>query len=145
MDTIRFNNSFSGLRRFPDIRLDYNITKNIQWTGIYHYNYFTSSPDTLNGLDQTFPVAPFNKNQGSQISNRNEWVSAVRWNIGATKSNEVRAGLTTSPVTFFPDMDISIYPTANTNLGTVNIRRNFAAVSAPIHAYNAQGRNGGIF
>ncbi len=146
LDDITFNNTVAARRRFPDVRLDYNITKNIQWTGIYHYNYFISQPDTLNGLDRSFPVAPFSTNQGSQISNRNEWVTAVRWNIGATKSNEVRAGLTSSPVIFFPDLDISLYPNINNNLGTVHLARNFpGSITGPILGYNAQGRNGGIF
>ncbi len=145
VDSITFNNTVGATRRFPDIRLDYNITKNIQWTGIYHYNYFTSTPDTLNSQDATYPVAPFNKNQGSQISNRNEFVSAVRWSIGANKSNEVRAGLVSAPVSFFPDLDLSLYPSANTNLGAINIRRAFPTISAPVLAYNTQGRNGGVF
>ncbi len=146
IDPISFNNSFGGTRRFPDIRLDYNITKNIQWTGIYHYNYFASSPDTLNNADATFPVAPFNKNTGAQLSNRNEWVTSVRWNIGSNKSNEVRAGLTTSPVSFFPDLDLAgFYPNADTNLGSVRIRQAYTAtITNPIQGYGTQGRNGGI-
>jgi hypothetical protein len=146
VDTVRFNNSFAGVRRFPDVRLDFSITKNIQWTGIYHYNYFSSLPDTLNGLDPTFPVAPFNTLKGGQYSNRNEWVSAVRWNIGATKSNEVRAGLTSSPVSFFPDLPLSGYPTADTNLGAIPIRRSYTAtITVPTPGFGTQGRNGGIF
>jgi hypothetical protein len=144
-DSISFNNPGNATRRFPDLRLDYNITKNIQWTGIYHYNYFIATPDFLNGADSTYPVAPFNKNQGSQVSNRNEWVTAVRWNIAANKSNEVRAGLVTSPVSFFPDLDLSLYPNASTNLGTVHIRRSFQSISQPVQGYGTQGRNGGVF
>ena len=145
LDFASFNNTVSGRRRFPDLRLDYSITKNIQWTGIYHYNYYISLPDTLNGLDATFPIAPFNASQGSQLSNRNEWVSAVRWNIGATKSNEVRAGLVTSPVMFFPDLPLSAYPPATTNLATIPVRTTFPSVTTPYPAFNTQGRNGGLF
>jgi hypothetical protein len=155
LDSVSFNNTVSGRRRFPDVRLDYSITKNIQWTGIYHYNYYISLPDTLNSLDATFPVAPFNKVVGSQLSNRNEWVTAVRWNIGATKSNEVRAGLVTSPVMFFPDLPLSAYPPATTNFATIPMRTTYPLpatlaattpfMTTPFPAFNTQGRNGGLF
>jgi hypothetical protein len=141
LDSISFNNPGNATRRFPDLRLDWNITKNIQWTGIYHYNYFTSSPDFLNSFDQTYPVAPFNTNQGSQISNRNQWVTAVRWNISSNKSNEVRWGLQTAPVSFFPDLNPAQYPTVNNNLGTIQNRTTFPSISAPFLAWNGQGRN----
>jgi hypothetical protein len=145
LDSITFNNPGDATRRFPDLRLDWNITKSIQWTGIYHYNYFISKPDFLNSFDQSYPVAPFNTNQGSQISNRNEWVMAVRWNIAANKSNEVRFGLVTSPVSFFPDLNASLYPAATNNLGSVNIRRAFPTISTPILGWSVQGRNGGLW
>ncbi|MBI3406086.1 MAG: TonB-dependent receptor [Acidobacteria bacterium] len=147
IDTITFNNPGNATRRFPDVRLDYNITKNIQVTGIYHYNYFISQPDFLNGLDATYPVAPFTKNQGSQISNRNELVAKVRWNLGANKSNEATAAVQSAPVSFFPDLALSnpaFYPAATNNLGSVNVRPAFPLITNPIPAYNTQGRNGAL-
>ncbi|HSH17055.1 MAG TPA: hypothetical protein VLD18_13525, partial [Verrucomicrobiae bacterium] len=114
-------------------------------TAIYHYNYFTSTPDFLNGFDATFPVAPFTNNQGSQISNRNQFSTAWRWNIGTNKSNEIRAGLVSSPVTFFPDLNTALYPQVTTNLGNIRIRPSLNLVSQPLLAFVTQGRNGGIF
>jgi hypothetical protein len=141
IDQIQFNNSGDATRRFPDLRLDYNITKSHSLGFIYHYNYFTSTPDFLNGFDQTYPVAPFNTNQGSQISNRNEWVTFWRWNLAANMSNELRWGLQTAPVSFFPDMNLSIYPTVTTNQGPISVRPTFPLISAPFLAFIVQGRN----
>jgi hypothetical protein len=140
---IGFNNSGVSDRNFPDFRFDWNITKNHQWTGIYHYNFFNSKPDFLNGLDQTFPVAPFNTNQGSQISNRNQITTAWRWNLSTNMSNELRFGIQTAPVSFFPDLNLSLYPEIATNLGTVRARPILASglITQPLHAFSTQGRN----
>jgi hypothetical protein len=141
LDNISFNNPGGATRPFPDLRLDYNITKNIQWTGIYHYNFFTATPDFLNNLDRTYPVAPFDSVFGSQMSNRNEWVTAVRWNLSSTMSNEVRWGLQTAPTSFFPDQLLAAYPSISNNLGTINTRPVFPSISNPLPTFNVQARN----
>ena len=56
------------------------------------------------------PVAPFNKLLGSQISNRNQYTAAWRWNVGTTKSNELRFGFQTALVAFFPDENSGAIP-----------------------------------
>ena len=142
---IAFNNGGAGRRNFPDFRFDYNASVNHTVTGIYHYNYFTSTPDFLNGFDATYPVAPFTSNAGSQVSNRNQFVGAWRWNIGTNKSNEIRAGLVSSPVTFFPDMNIGLYAPVSTNLGNLRARPLLNLVTQPLLPWVFQGRNGGIF
>jgi hypothetical protein len=142
--SVRFNNGGAGRRNFPDFRFDYNLNKNHLITAIYHYNYFTSTPDFLNGFDATYPVAPFNGNIGSQISNRNQLTAAWRWNIGTTKTNEVRVGLVSSPVAFFPDLNINLYPQITTNLGTLRANPGFSGMNSPLLGYATQGRNGGI-
>jgi len=142
--SLTFNNPGTGKRKFPDFRFDWNISQNHQFTAIYHYQHFTATPDFLNGFDQTFPVAPFNKNQGSQISNRNEFVGAWRWNIGANKSNDLRIGFQSSPVSFFPDLNLSIYPQITTNLGTIHVRPRLNLVSQPLLAFVTQGRNAAL-
>ncbi len=140
-DSIQFNNPGDATRRFPDVRLDYNVTKAHQVSLIYHYNYFSSSPDFLNSFDRTYPVAPFDQISGAQISNRNEWVGSWRWNLAANKSNEIRWGLQTAPVSFFPDLNLGLYPTATTNQGSIVIRPTFPIISAPFLAVSTQGRN----
>lgn len=142
--SITFNDRGAGRRNFPDFRFDYNLNKNHAITAIYHYNYFTSTPDFLNGFGVTFPVAPFTSNIGSQISNRNELVAAWRWNMGTTKTNEVRIGLVSAPVSFFPDLNLSLYPQVNTNLGAIRIRPGVSGFSNPLLSYATQGRNGAI-
>jgi len=141
IDTIQFNNPGDATRRFPDVRLDYNPAKAHQISFIYHYNYFSSTPDFLNSFDRTFPVAPFDGLQGSQISNRNQWTASWRYNMAANKSNELRAGLQTAPVSFFPDLDLSLYPQAPTNLATFLIRPTFQIMTTPHLNVSTQGRN----
>lgn len=144
LDSITFNNPGNSTRRFPDVRFDYNITKNHTFTAIYHYNFFDSSPDFLNGFDRSFPAAPFDSVSGGQISNRNEFVGAWRWNLTPFMSNELRFGLQNGIVSFFPDQDISIYPMISHNLGSVRVRPVLPLVSQPFLAYSTQGRNAPI-
>jgi hypothetical protein len=139
--SVTFNSAGSGKRNFPDFRFDWNITKSHQFTAIYHYNWFSSKPDFLNGRSMTYPVAPFNTNEGDQISNRNQFTGAWRWNLAANKSNEVRFGVQTAPVSFFPAESLATYPTFTTNLGTLRVRPGIGFVSNPFLTWNQQGRN----
>jgi hypothetical protein len=152
LDNATFNQpGNSGPRRFPDARIDWNATKNDQISAIYHYSHFTSSPDFLNNANPFLPSGPLSKQLGSQISNRNQWTAVWRRNIGATISNELRFGLQTALVAFFPDETAGYYPTAGTNLGSINVRPVLnaglfpggiaAANFQPFLAYNTQGRN----
>ena len=151
LDNAVYNQSGKATRKFPDFRFDWQAAKNHQITAIYHYSKFVSSPDFLNNLNPFLPVAPFNKLLGSQISNRNQYTAAWRWNIGTTMSNELRFGLQTALVAFFPDEDASQYPVAQTNLGKILVRPSlnsglfpgFTATAnfQPFLAYNTQGRN----
>lgn len=106
-ERFRFESPSSQKRRFPTLRLDYNINEKLNWNGAWHYNYFTSSPDTLNSMDPTFPgIGP----SAGQYSNRYSLSSALQWTITPTVTNEVRFGLQGAPVQFFPESDSSIYP-----------------------------------
>jgi len=151
LDNATFNQpGNSGPRRFPDVRLDWNATKNDQISAIYHYSHFTSSPDFLNNANPFLPSGPLSKQFGSQISNRNQWTAAWRRNIGATMSNELRFGFQSALVAFFPDETAGYYPTAATNIQSFNVRPAlngglFPGIAAanfqPYLAYNTQGRN----
>jgi hypothetical protein len=145
-DSLSFLNRGTSTRYFPDLRLDWNITQNHSFEFVYHYNSFNSSPDFLNGFDPVLPVPPFTTNVGSQVSNRNLFVGAWRWTIGVNKSNELRFGIQSAPVSFFPDQPLSFYPTAQTNLGQVHVRPIFGPaannlMNEPFLAYATQGRN----
>lgn len=146
LSRISFLNSGVDNRYFPDVRLDYDLNKSNSIEFAYHYSHFTSNPDFLNGFDATLPVAPFDSGVGGQISNRNLFVGAWRSTIGSNKSNEIRFGIQSAPVSFFPNLPLSTYPGASTNLGNINIRPRFAGVNRavvtePFHAFSTQGRN----
>ena len=146
---IAFLNSGKDNRYFPDIRFDYDLTKKHSIEFDYHYDSFNATPDFLNGFDATLPVAPFNAIVGGQISNRNLFVGAWRWTVSNNKSNELRFGIQSAPVSFFPQLSASDYPAATTDLGNINIRPRFANVNStfmtePFHSFSKQGRNGAL-
>jgi hypothetical protein len=117
-DSISFNSSTFGTRRYPDFRIDFNATKKDTIEFDYHYAWYNQAPDVLNGQDATYPVAPFNTSSGGQHSNRSLFVLAWRRTIGSTMSNELRAGIQSAPVNFGLGETVSIFPTINTNFGT---------------------------
>ncbi len=141
-ETINFNNKGTQTRRYPDARLDYQINKRNSLELDYHYSHYTSSPDILNGMDSAFPVAPFTSNQGSQISNRNLFVVAWRATIGSNASNELRVGAQVSPINFGVGIQLSQFPTINSNLGSQPYTYGVFGVSSLFNGFgDNQGRN----
>jgi hypothetical protein len=140
---VQYNASTNGVRRYPDVRFDYNITKKQSLELDYHYAWYISQPDLLNSEDPVWPVAPYNTSGGSQLSNRNLWVAAWRWSIGSNKSNELRFGFQTAPVNFGLGTPFSIYPSISTNLGAVPFYTfGITGVSGPFLSPGGyQGRN----
>src|SRR5262249_8691047 len=61
LDQATFNQPGKGSRRFPDIRLDWNATKNDQISAIYHYSHFSATPDFLNNANPYLPTGPLSK------------------------------------------------------------------------------------
>ncbi len=116
-EQINFNSKASANSYLPDIRLDYNASKKHSFEFDYHYSYSTASPDLLNNVDATFPVAPFNTETGAQLSNRNLLVGAWRWTINSSSSNELRVGINSAPVNFGGGINSNTFPTIGTNLG----------------------------
>ncbi len=66
-DQFDFVPSATQKRKFPTVRLDYNLTKNQRLSGTYRYNDFNSNPDFLNSAEARFPGFV---NVGNQISGR---------------------------------------------------------------------------
>jgi hypothetical protein len=95
-----FQNKGGQKRRFPDARVDWNLTKNQHVEAIYNYQQFAPSVDFLNNADPAFPGFP---NFGSQSSNRFSAVAALRSTITSRLVNEVRFGLTGGTTLFFPE------------------------------------------
>lgn len=152
LENVNFNNTAANIRHYPDVRFDYDVTQHHHLEFDYHYAWYDSSPDILNSVDATYPVAPFSTNVGAQLSNRNLWVAAWRWTIGTSASNELRVGIQTAPVNFGLGVNgvAGTYPTISTNLGTVPYRFgifgiNGGGVSGFLASPgNTQGRNSAL-
>lgn len=105
----------------PDGRIDYQANKNNSIELDYHYLFNDRRPDFLNGFEQLYPVAPYNGNFGSNISNRNLFVMAWTWNVASNMSNQIRIGVQSAPTEFGPDIQFTKangYQFINTGYGT---------------------------
>lgn len=101
--TFTFTNTGGQLRRFPTLRLDFNVTSKHHVEAIYNFQDFASKVDFLNGVDPAFP-APVPQILGSQASNRFSLSTALRSQLSSTVVNEARFGLTGGTVVFFPEV-----------------------------------------
>ena len=99
-----FFNTGSQIRKFPTVRLDFNLAKNHHLENIWNYQQFRSTVDFLNGVDPAFPGFP---NFGSQDSNRFSNSTAWRWTISQNIVNEARFGLTGGTSLFRPGVNSS--------------------------------------
>lgn len=150
LENVNFNNSASNVRRYPDFRLDYDVTSHHHLEFDYHYAWYDSSPDILNSVDATFPA--FSQNVGAQLSNRNLWVGAWRWTLGTSASNELRVGIQIAPVNFGLGVNgvPGLYPTIQTNLGTIPYRFGIFGINGGgvsgflLSPGNTQGRNSAL-
>jgi len=144
---LAFNANAASHRKYPDLRLDYDINSTNSLEFDYHYDHYFDGPDVLNRADATFPVAPFNTNVGSQISNRNLTALAWRSQLSPTINNELRLGGQSAPVWFGQGENDAIYPTfsATTAAGvssTVFVRPSVPSLmSQPFLNFSPQGRN----
>jgi hypothetical protein len=131
-------------RRYPTIRLDWDITSKHRATITTNYQDFTDSPDTLNGFESQFPGFPAYGGQGSE---RVGISSSLRSNLGASLVNELRIGGSGAPVKFFAEQNVGMFkgtPVADQN----GFQLNFGA--APLSITNAssspapQSRNASV-
>jgi hypothetical protein len=76
-------------RKFPTLRLDYNLTSAHRVTFSTRYNDFNSTPDFLNSAESRFPGFP---NLAGQVSGRYMWQGTVRSTFGKSVINEARVG-----------------------------------------------------
>jgi hypothetical protein len=93
-------------RRYPTIRLDWDITDKHRATLTTNYQDFTDSPDTLNNFESQFPGFPAYGGQGSE---RVGISSSLRSNLGASLVNELRIGGSGAPVKFFAEQNIGMF------------------------------------
>jgi hypothetical protein len=144
---INYNAKTLQTRRYPDVRFDYNLSKHHSLEFDYHYAHYLSSPDVLNGVEATFPVAPFNTSQGSQLSNRNLFVIAERWTIGSNMSNEIRLGIQSAPVNFGLGVNNGLFPSVATNQSPAGLQTLYALSGVSqvfLNTNNTQGRNAAL-
>ena len=99
-----FFNTGSQIRKFPAVRLDFNLAKNHHLESIWNYQEFQSTVDFLNGVDPAFPGFP---NFGSQDSNRFSYTTGWRWTLSQNIVNEARFGLTGGTLLFRPQVNAS--------------------------------------
>ena len=100
-----FNVDTQSVRRYPTVRVDYNLTGAHRLSASYNYQKFTDFPDTLNNRERRFPGFPV---EAGQSSIRKGFSTSMRSTLGRSLVNEGRFGYSGAPVTFFgeltPDM-----------------------------------------
>lgn len=102
LQTFTFANSSMGIRYFPTVRLDFNLSSKHRLENTYNYQSYNTTVDTLNSVDPAFPGFP---NFGSQISNRFTEGLTLRSTLSPTVVNEARFGFTGGTVLFFPGVN----------------------------------------
>lgn len=102
LETTTFINKGGQLRRFPTVRLDFNLTKKHHLENIWNYQVFGSKVDFLNNVDPAFPGFP---NTGAQTSIRFSDSIGWRWTISNNIVNEARYGIVGGTVQFFPTVN----------------------------------------
>jgi hypothetical protein len=123
LQQVSFNNTGGQIRKFPTVRLDFNLTKSHHIENIWNYQKFGGGVDFLNNTDPAFPGFP---NQGAQGSRRWANVSAWRWTINQSMVNEARFGLTGGTTLFFADVN----PGQFSNQGGYNLGIGQAGITA---------------
>lgn len=129
-----FFNVGSQIRKFPAVRLDFNLAKNHHLENIWNYQQFRSTVDFLNGVDPAFPGFP---NFGSQDSNRFSNSTAWRWTISQNIVNEARFGLTGGSTLFRPQVNSGQFE----NQGGVSLGINAAGVTTATASTTISRRN----
>jgi hypothetical protein len=114
LQRFRYNLGVTSLRRYPTVRIDYNVTGNHRFSSSFNYNYFTDTPDTLNSRDANFPGFPI---EAGQSSERLSWSNSLRSTISSNLVNEGRVAYSGAPVTFFKEMNVGMYTGSLANQG----------------------------
>ena len=114
LERFRFNHPVETLRRYPTVRVDYNVTNNHRFSSAFNYNYFTDFPDTLNNREATFPGFPVAAGQSSE---RLAWSNSVRSTITNDLVNEARVAYSGAPVTFFKELNTDMFNGSVANQG----------------------------
>jgi hypothetical protein len=136
-----FNVDTKSIRRYPTVRVDYNLTGNHRVGASYNYQKFTDFPDTLNNREQRFPGFPVSVGQSSI---RNGFSTSLRSTLGRSLVNEGRFGYSGAPVTFFGETALSMWngPSVADQKGfQINFPTIGSALTAPSAGPSPQARN----
>ncbi|HEU4933271.1 MAG TPA: carboxypeptidase-like regulatory domain-containing protein [Pyrinomonadaceae bacterium] len=101
-ELVSFTNIGGQVRKFPTVRLDFNITKKHHLENIWNYQKFDGVVDFLNNVDPAFPGFP---NHGAQTSIRWSNVAALRSTLTNNIVNEARMGWVGGITHFFSDVN----------------------------------------
>jgi hypothetical protein len=92
---LNFQDPGTNLRRFPTVRLDFNLSKNHHLEFIHNYQHYFSDPDGVNGQLNVYPgtgiVVGSPGTTGSIYRNSFTFAMAERWTINNSLVNEIRA------------------------------------------------------
>jgi hypothetical protein len=102
LQSFTFNNASMGLRYFPTVRFDFNLSSKHTLSNTYNYQSYVTTVDTLNNVDPSFPGFA---NHGGQFSNRFADSLTLRSTLTPRLVNEARAGFTGGTVLFFPEVN----------------------------------------
>lgn len=133
-----FINSGSQVRRFPTLRLDFNLTSQHHLENIWYYQQFDGTTDFLNNVDPAFPGFP---NTGSQLSNRFSNVTALRSTLSNTLVNEARFGLTGGTLSF----NANINPGQFSNQGGLSLGIGAAGITGATATRAPSRRNAPVW
>jgi Carboxypeptidase regulatory-like domain len=130
LQNFTFSNSSMGVRYFPTVRIDINLSSKHRLENTYNYQSYVTSIDTLNNRDPQFPGFP---NHGGQFSNRFADSLALRSTLTPTLVNEARVGFDGGTVLFFPDANAGQFT------GTLANQAGFNLGGNPTPVNNATG------
>jgi hypothetical protein len=92
---LTFQDPGRNIRRFPTVRLDFNLTNNHHLEFVHNYQHYFSDPDGVNGQINQYPgtgiVVGSPGITGSIYRNNFTFAAAERWTISNRLVNEVRA------------------------------------------------------
>src|SRR5262245_59308969 len=92
---LTFTDPTRNIRRFPTIRLDFNVTEAHHVEFVHNFQHYFSQPDGVNSIFSAYPgtgsVLGGDGSTGSVYRNAFTFALAERWTIGSSLVNEIRA------------------------------------------------------
>ena len=122
-ELVSFTNIGGQVRKFPTVRLDFNVKNKHHIENIWNYQNFDGVVDFLNNVDPAFPGFP---NHGAQTSIRWSNVVALRSTLTNNIVNEARMGWIGGITHFFSDVN----PGQFENQGGYNLGINAAGITS---------------